>query len=169
MKHESPAITLETERLCIYHLSFDEMALLLHSTARLERHLNLNPCCCELDPQTEMLFSLKQSLSLQSDALWQTLWVIIERQKRLLVGRIYTLDAPGDDGIAEVGYHIDPPYRRQGYMKEALRCFALWLRNRKEVQQVTAKCLESNLASQRTLARCGFVRGDDPTLWRFEG
>ena len=169
MKHEHSQITLETERLCIYHLSFDEMALLLHSTARLEQHLNLNPCGIMLDPQMEMLFSLKQSLSAPCDAFWQTLWVIIERQKCLLVGRIYTLDAPDADGNTEIGYHIDPPYRRQGYMKEALRCFALWLRNLEDVKQVTAKCLESNLASQKTLARCGFVRGEDPTLWRFEG
>ena len=51
-------------------------------------------------------------------------WVTGDRlgpRARLAVGRAGYHGPPDDDGMVEVGYSIDPQYRRQGYARAALR------------------------------------------------
>jgi RimJ/RimL family protein N-acetyltransferase len=64
---------------------------------------------------------------------------------------------PDADGIVELGYRVQPQWRRQGLATELATGMLEWARG-----QGAARCVAStapdNLASQAVLARLGFVR-----------
>jgi RimJ/RimL family protein N-acetyltransferase len=55
-----------------------------------------------------------------ASAAWVT-GIVWDPDRRLAVGRAGFHGPPDDDGMVEVGYSIDPQYRRQGYARAALR------------------------------------------------
>jgi RimJ/RimL family protein N-acetyltransferase len=52
-------------------------------------------------------------------AAWVT-GIVWDPERQLAVGRAGYHGPPDDDGMVEVGYSIDPQYRRQGYARAAL-------------------------------------------------
>lgn len=75
----------------------------------------------------------------------------------LAVGGIGFLSAPDDDGSAEVGYGLVVSARGQGLATEALEA-VLALAAGQGLRSVVALTAVDNVASQRVLGRCGFVR-----------
>ena len=55
-----------------------------------------------------------------ASAAWIT-GIVWDPERRLAVGRAGYHGPPDGDGMVEVGYSIDPQYRRQGYARAALR------------------------------------------------
>ena len=55
-----------------------------------------------------------------ASAAWIT-GIVWDPDRRLAVGRAGFHGPPDDAGMVEVGYSIDPQYRRQGYARAALR------------------------------------------------
>lgn len=68
------------------------------------------------------------------------------------VGLLFEEDAP-----AEIGYRIVAEHRRQGYATEALRLLVGLGFGTFDQPSLEAETAEDNVASQRTLARLGFV------------
>jgi RimJ/RimL family protein N-acetyltransferase len=75
-----------------------------------------------------------------SSAAWIT-GIVWDPARRLAVGRAGYHGPPDGDGMVEVGYSIDPQYRRQGYARAALR--ALIERARREPQVTTFRATVS--------------------------
>jgi [ribosomal protein S5]-alanine N-acetyltransferase len=82
--------------------------------------------------------------------------------------------APGSDGIVEIAYGIDEPYRRQGYATEIAAALVSFAFADARVRVVCAHTFPAAGASPRVLERCGFDRVDDVVdpedgvVWRFE-
>ena len=74
------------------------------------------------------------------------------------VGGIGFLSAPAD-GSAEVGYGFVPSARGQGYATESLEAVLAHAEGQ-GLRTVVAMTAVDNIASQRVLERCGFVRGE---------
>ena len=75
------------------------------------------------------------------------------------VGGIGFLWAPTEDGSVEVGYGFVPSARGRGYATESLEA-VLAHAERQGLRTVVAMTAVDNVASQRVLERCGFVRGE---------
>jgi RimJ/RimL family protein N-acetyltransferase len=75
------------------------------------------------------------------------------------VGGIGFLSAPTEDGSAEVGYGFVTSVRGQGLATEALEA-VLAHAAEQGLRTVVAMTAVDNIASQRVLERCGFVRGE---------
>lgn len=65
---------------------------------------------------------------------------------------------PDADGTVEVGYSVDPAYRRRGYAKAMLAALLERARAEPAVRVVRASISPDNVASLATIAGFGFVR-----------
>ncbi|MFM7693400.1 MAG: GNAT family N-acetyltransferase, partial [Actinomycetota bacterium] len=58
----------------------------------------------------------------------------------------------------EVGYSVEPAWRRRGIAGEALTALLAWVEREPGVRGVTAGCAPDNVASIRLLESHGFAR-----------
>jgi RimJ/RimL family protein N-acetyltransferase len=77
---------------------------------------------------------------------------------RRAIGSIGFHGPPDDDGRVEVGYRVEPEYRRQGVATEVVRALISWAIREHGVTRFRAATAPDNLASQAVLARFGFHR-----------
>lgn len=61
------------------------------------------------------------------------------------------------EGIAEIGYGIDEAFQGRGYATEAVQGALRWAFRHPEVTAIEAETDPENAASQRVLAKCGFL------------
>lgn len=86
------------------------------------------------------------------------LWLIIHRDNQMMFGTAGFKGLPDEDGMIEIGYGIDPAYRRQGYTFETAQALVGWGFAQPGVETITAECLTSNLGSIRVLEKLGMRR-----------
>lgn len=94
-----------------------------------------------------------------------SLRAMVLRGAGIMVGHIGFHTAPGADyllpyspGAVEFGYAVYPPFRRQGYAREASVALMGWARQVHDVTRFVMSIRPDNLASQALAAQLGFVR-----------
>ncbi|MBM7797567.1 RimJ/RimL family protein N-acetyltransferase [Microlunatus panaciterrae] len=101
----------------------------------------------------------RRSRQLEADpgaASWITR-AIVDRTQRQAVGRAGFHGPPDDGGMVEVGYAVDPAYRRRGYARAALRALLDRAEREAAVRIVRASIRPDNVASRRLVTQLGFV------------
>ena len=61
------------------------------------------------------------------------------------------------EGVTEIGYGLLPEFRGRGYASEAVKDAVRWAAEQDGVRTIIAETDPGNLASQRVLAKAGFV------------
>ena len=82
-------------------------------------------------------------------------WLIVEAGE--IVGMVTLKNAPDEAGRVEIGYGVAGSHHRRGIAGRAVAGVLAWARAHPQIWAVTAETAEDNLASQRVLARNGFV------------
>jgi len=82
---------------------------------------------------------------------------IVDPGQQVAVGRAGYHGPPDSAGMVEVGYAVDPPYRRQGYARAALVALLDRAERESSVRTVRATIRPDNLASRLLVAQYGFV------------
>jgi RimJ/RimL family protein N-acetyltransferase len=75
---------------------------------------------------------------------------------RQIVGSVGFHAPPGVDRRAEVGYNVEPPFRRQGVVTEAVRALFDWAAREHGITKFRAAVAPGNVASLATVAGLGF-------------
>jgi RimJ/RimL family protein N-acetyltransferase len=91
-----------------------------------------------------------------ASADWVT-GIVWDPDRRLAVGRAGYHGPPDDAGMVEVGYSIDPLYRRQGYARAALRALIARARREPAVRTLRATVSPDNTASRDLVLAEGLV------------
>ena len=91
-----------------------------------------------------------------ADADWVT-GVVWDPVRAVAVGRAGFHGPPDGAGMVEVGYEIDPPYRRQGYARAALRLLLARAAREPAVTVVRASVRPDNTPSMLLVTAHGFV------------
>ena len=91
-----------------------------------------------------------------ASAAWIT-GVVWDPDRRLAVGRAGYHGPPDEGGMVEVGYSIDPQYRRQGYARAALRALVHRATAEPGVTTVRASVSPDNDASRDLVLSEGFI------------
>jgi len=91
-----------------------------------------------------------------ASAAWVT-GVIWDERRRLAVGRAGYHGPPDASGMVEIGYAVDPAYRRRGYARAALEVLLRRAADEPDVRTVRVTISPDNLASYRLAAQYGFV------------
>lgn len=103
--------------------------------------------------------------------LFYTAWRITAREDGEMVGDFCFKGLPAD-GCPEIGYGILEPFWGRGYATEIVRAACLWALTRDDVNAVLAETAPDNAASQRVLAKIGFVptgeMGEEGPRYRLE-
>jgi RimJ/RimL family protein N-acetyltransferase len=84
--------------------------------------------------------------------------VIWDTDRRLAVGRAGYHGPPDAAGMVEVGYSVDPAYRRQGYARATLEALLARAAREPAVRTVRASISPGNVASLSLVAQYGFVK-----------
>lgn len=91
-----------------------------------------------------------------ASAAWITR-AILDMDRGLVVGRAGFHGPPDTEGMVEVGYSVDPAFRRQGYARAALVALLTWARDDASIGTVRATISPDNLASRALVLQYGFV------------
>ncbi len=89
-------------------------------------------------------------------AAWVT-GIVWDPERQLAVGRAGFHGPPDDDGMVEVGYSIDPQYRRQGYARAALLALLARAVADPDVRTFRATISPDNVASRDLVLAHGLV------------
>jgi len=91
-----------------------------------------------------------------SSAAWIT-GIVWDPERRRAVGRAGFHGPPDAGGMVEVGYSIDPQYRRQGYARAALRVLLARAEAEPGVRTFRATISPDNIASRDLVLAHGLV------------
>lgn len=135
-------IELETERLRLYITSQSEMEKII------ER---------QTDEELRKAYQemLDGYLAHPEQGEWYAIW-LVTRHDGVQVGDL-SFKGLNEDGSAEIGYGIIDEFQGQGYATEAVKAAVNWALKQAGVLRVEAETEQDNTASQRVLAKCGFV------------
>ena len=133
---------LEADRLVIYAASEKEMNQIIEA----EKDEELRQAYREM---------LQGSLEHEDDWGWYALWLIVRKDG----SHIRNLSFKGipEEGVVELGYGIAEEFRGYGYATEAVETILEWAFDQPGVTRIAAETAPDNLASQRVLAKCGFL------------
>ena len=117
----------------------------------------LTPYCVAEDWRWTWRYRAGQVLEDPSSQAWVTGLVWAEDLGQV-VGRAGFHGPPDAEGMVEVGYAVDPDFRRRGYATAALSTLLDRAAADPAVSVVRASISPGNLASERLAARYGFVQ-----------
>jgi ribosomal-protein-alanine N-acetyltransferase len=90
------------------------------------------------------------------------------------VGMCGFKEPPGQDGIVEIAYGVDPEHQGKGYATEAAQALVRYALGSEKVRVVRAHTLPEPNASTRVLTKAGFTKlgevidPEDGLVWRWE-
>ena len=91
-----------------------------------------------------------------SSAAWVT-GVIWDERQQVAVGRAGYHGSPDPSGMVELGYAVDPAYRRRGYARAALEALLQRAAREPRVQRVRVTISPDNIASHQLASQYGFT------------
>jgi RimJ/RimL family protein N-acetyltransferase len=90
-----------------------------------------------------------------ASAAWVT-GVIWDEDERVAVGRAGYHGPPDQSGMVEIGYSVDPAYRRRGYARAALEALLQRAAHEPQVKTVRVSISPENTASYALASQYGF-------------
>ena len=153
---------ISTARIDIVPLCLDELELIIKSRAEFEKKSGCCPSGIEL-PQayceelTEMLEQNRDVLTKNpSDFLFYTLWAMIHRESKSIVGQFSFNAKPNADGEVEVYFSIEKPFRRKGYAYEVMQGVVGWASESGLIRKFLIEADFDNKAAMASLKKLGF-------------
>jgi RimJ/RimL family protein N-acetyltransferase len=81
----------------------------------------------------------------------------VHRETGVVVGKVGFHAPPDADGVVEIGYRVDPSYRRQGFAREMAVALMWWAASHGATSCI-ASVRPDNEASLAIISRLGFAR-----------
>jgi RimJ/RimL family protein N-acetyltransferase len=165
---------IETERLHLVPLTYDQLILYIRADNSLEKELLLNESIRTISPDLKEAFEntiLPNVADTQKNYLYSTLWTLILKAENKMVGDLCFFGEPNPEGEIEIGYGTYDEFQNKGYMTEAVGGMIEWGKTQPNIRTIIAGTEKNNSASFTVLERNGFKKyGETETLfkWRFE-
>lgn len=163
---------IETERLIIKPLTYNQLQKYILNNNSLEQELNLNETLRSISP--ELKEALEQTIlpnvaDTSKSYLYSTLWTLISKKDNKMVGDLCFVGAPNADGETEIGYGTYETFAGKGFMTEAVGGMISWAKKQPEIHAIIADTDKQNTASFRVLEKNGFVKtGETETLLKWK-
>jgi len=163
---------IETDRLILIPLSYDQLLKYIKADNTLERELNLNKTTRTIS--VELKEALEQTIlpnvaDSTKDYLYSTLWTVISKKDNTMVGDICMVGEPNVNGEIEIGYGTYEEFRGQGFMTEAVSGLVKWAESQPRVYSVIASTNKDNIASFTVLKRNNFKKiGETEELFNWK-
>jgi len=163
---------IETERLRIQPLTYNQLVKYIQLDGSLETELNLNKTSRSISPDLKQ--ALEQTIlpavtDSNKNYLFSTLWTIISKSENKMVGDLCFVGEPNADGEVEIGYGTYEEFQGKGFMTEAVSGMIGWAKEQSVVKAIIASTDKSNIASYSVLIKNNFIKtGATETMfnWR---
>ncbi|ANE53355.1 hypothetical protein SY85_06735 [Flavisolibacter tropicus] len=165
---------LETDRLRIVPLTHNQLINYLQADGSLEEELEVEPLKRKISLELIEAFEkviLPAVGNPTCNYLFSTLWTVIDKERKAMVGDICFKGDANPDGEVEIGYGTYPQFQKQGYMTEAVGTLCQWAFDQTRVACVLANTHSTNIASQRILLKNGFkpfFETPNKVYWRLQ-
>lgn len=163
---------IETSRLIIKPLTYNELLKYVANDHSLEVELNLSETMRTISP--ELKEALEQAILpmvADNENCYQyfTLWTIISKVENRMVGDLCFMGLPNAEGAIEIGYGTYEDFRNKGYMTEAVGRMIEWACQQPDVYTITASTDKINLPSMQVLLKNQFVQtGESEELFHWK-
>ena len=164
---------IETKRLILKPLTYQQMLMYIKNDHSLEAELTLNHSSMVLSPLLKE--ALEQSIipSLQDDNknyLFSTLWTVIDKDENRSVADVCFQGEPNEQGEIEIGYGTYEQHQGKGYMTEAVKGMMNWAAKQAKVKAIIASTDKINVGSYTILEKNAFIKvseSKEQFNWRF--
>jgi len=163
---------IETERIILKPLTYNQLLKYVMADSSLETELNLNETSRTISPELKEALEntiLPNVSDTKKDYLYSTLWTVISKADNKMVGDICIVGEPNAEGEIEIGYGTYDEFRRRGFMTEAVKGIIAWAKTQSKVKSIFASTEKDNIASFSILRKNDFIKiGETETLlnWR---
>ena len=119
---------IETKRLELIPLTWDQLKLWCYDIKSLEKELN---CIYKAEPMEGIFFEIVKgqyeiTKNDPQNYLYHTFFFIVRKEDRVVVGSADFKDVPNDKGEIEIGYGLGKEFEHNGYMTEAAEALCKW-------------------------------------------
>ena len=165
---------VETERLLLKPLTYDQLVNYINCDNSLETELKLNKSSRTISPELKEAFEqtiLPNVADKSKNYLYSTLWTAISKAENKMVGDLCIVGEPNAQGEIEIGYGTYDEFQNKGFMTEAVSGMITWAKTQLEVTAIIASTEKTNTPSFKVLEKNGFIKtGETAALfnWKVE-
>jgi RimJ/RimL family protein N-acetyltransferase len=165
---------IETERLIIKPLTYEQLTKNVRLDNSLETELDLNATSRTIS--ADLKEALEQTIlpnvaDSNKNYLFSTIWTLISKADNKMVGDLCFVGEPDADGVIEIGYGTYEEFRKRGFMTEAVGAMIKWAKKQPDIRTIIASTDKTNVDSYSVLQKNNFQKsGETETLynWRLE-
>lgn len=152
---------IQTERLMLQPLSYEQLQKYIRADQSLERELHLN------DSKRTISAELKEALEKtilpnvadsSKNYLYFTLWTAILKAENIMVGDLCIVGEPNEKGEIEIGYGTYQEFQGRGFMTEMVAGIIAWAKTQPQVKAIIASTDKANIASYTVLQKNKFIQ-----------
>jgi ribosomal-protein-alanine N-acetyltransferase len=164
---------IETDRLIIKPLTYEQLLKYLKCDNSLEAELNLDYSSRTISPELKEALEktiLPNVADNSKNYLFNTLWTAISKAENKMIADFCIIGEPDAGGIIEIGYGTYEAFQGKGYMTEIVGGIIEWIKKQKTVKGICATTEKSNIASSKVLSKNNFmIFGENETTfnWKF--
>ncbi|RHX89984.1 GNAT family N-acetyltransferase [Leptospira stimsonii] len=159
---------IETKRLRIMPLTYDQLVKYTKCDNSLEDELQLNETSRTISPELKEAFEktiLPNVANKSKNYLFSTLWTAISKTENKMIGDLLIVGEPDAEGQIEIGYGTYDEFQNKGFMTEIVSGMIGWIRMQPSVKSVVASTEKTNAASYKVLEKNNFIKiGETETL-----
>ena len=163
---------IETERLILRPLTYDQLVKYTKCDNSLEEELSLNETSRTISPELQEAFEqtiLPNVADKNKDYLYSTLWTAISKDANKMVGDLCIVGEPNADGEIEIGYGTYEEFQGKGFMTEIVSGIIEWTKMQSIVKSIAASTDKTNTASFKVLQKNNFIKiGETETLFKWK-
>ena len=163
---------IETERIILRPLTYDQLVKYIKCDNSLEEELNLNETSRTISPELKEAFEqtiLPNVADKTKDYLYSTLWTAISKDANKMVGDLCIVGEPNADGEIEIGYGTYEEFQGKGFMTAIVGGIIEWTKMQPIVKSITASTDKTNTASFKVLQKNNFIKIEETeTLFRWK-
>ncbi len=152
---------IETERLILKPLTYDQLVKYIKADNSLEIELKLNETSRTISPELKEAFEqtiLPNIADTTKDYLYSTLWTAISKDANKMVGDICIVGEPNSSGEIEIGYGTYDEFQKKGFMTEAVGGMITWAKTQPKVFSIIASTEKENIGSFTILLKNNFIK-----------
>jgi RimJ/RimL family protein N-acetyltransferase len=154
---------IETKRLILKPLSYEQLLKYIKCDNSLEEELKLNKNSRTISPELKEAFEqtiLPNVADKSKNYLYATLWTAISKTENKMIGDLCIVGEPNAEGEIEIGYGTYEEFQNKGFMTEIVSGIIEWAKTQPNVQSIIASTEKSNIASFKVLEKNMFVKVD---------
>lgn len=155
---------LETSRLILKPLTYEQLVKYTKCDNSLEAELNLNETSRIISPELQEALEhtiLPNVADKTKNYLYSTLWTAISKAENKMIGDLCIVGEPNADGEIEIGYGTYEEFQGKGFMTEMVGGIIEWTKTQKIIKAIIASTDKTNPASSKVLEKNKFIKIDE--------